>query len=182
MSSPANTTSKQDTGVIAIVSLGSNLASSKGDSSAIVRAALVDLQALSDAPLITSSLYRSVALDSPPDAPDFINAIAILRVRAGLSATALLQRLQEIETSNGRQRGAVLNAPRTLDLDLISFGELQCRTANLTLPHPRARQRRFVMEPLAEVACDYILPGQTLTAQQCLQSLGADQVLSKLAL
>ena len=71
-----------------------------------------------------------------------------------LEAHDFLRRLQAIETAQGRVRGPVRNVPRTIDLDLIAFGDLVLDEPELTLPHPRARQRAFVLEPLAEV-----LPG-----------------------
>jgi 7,8-dihydro-6-hydroxymethylpterin-pyrophosphokinase len=90
--------------------------------------------------------------------------------------------LQALET---RVRPAspkqVLNEPRPLDLDLIAFGSVVCATQELTLPHPRAHLRRFVLAPLAEVAPEWRLPGQSKTVQQLLDGLGSDQPAERLA-
>jgi len=181
MSSPHNIIDKQSENVLAIVSLGSNLGSDKGDSAEILRQALIELQALSLKPLLTSSFYRTAPIDSPPDAPDFLNAITLLRLAPqNLSAVQLLQNLLQIEAEFGRRRGCGVNEPRSLDLDLISFGDLQLRTAALELPHPRAHLRGFVMAPLAEVAPDCILPGQAQTARELSLSLISNQSISRL--
>jgi 2-amino-4-hydroxy-6-hydroxymethyldihydropteridine diphosphokinase len=156
--------------VIAHIGLGANL----GDASATVREAAAALFRLPHTtPLALSSLYRS----SPVDAagPDFINAVA--RVSTRLGAHELLQALQALEAAHGRRR-PYRNAPRTLDLDLISYGDLQCSDAVLTLPHPRAHLRRFVLEPLAEVAPDGMLPGHGPLAR-LLQGV-ADQSVHRL--
>lgn len=181
MSSPRNTINNSANEVLAIVSLGSNLGSDKGDSAEILCQALIELQALSLKPLLTSSFYRTAPIDSPPDAPDFLNAITLLRVAPQhLSAAELLQNLLKIETEYGRRRVGGVNEPRTLDLDLISYGNLQRHTPTLELPHPRAHLRGFVMAPLAEVAPDYILPGQVETAQQLSLGLLSYQSIFRL--
>jgi len=181
MSSPHNIIDKPTEDVLAIVSLGSNLGSDKGDSAEILRQALNELQALSLKPLLTSSFYRTAPIESPPDAPEFLNAITLLSVAPqNLSAAELLQSLLQIEVVYGRRRSGGINEPRTLDLDLISYGNLQHHTPALELPHPRAHLRGFVMAPLAEVAPDYILPGQAQTAQQLSLSLVSNQSISRL--
>ena len=178
---------------IAVISLGSNLgfagaagvAGTPGadlrDPERLLRLALQELQALSALPLTTSSFYRTAPIDCPPGAQDFINAIALLRVARELTADKLLEHLHLIETRFGRQRDGIRNQPRTLDLDLISFGALQCAGPRLILPHPRAHQRLFVMAPLAEVAPDLKLPGQALTAAQLARQLQGGQQVAALA-
>jgi 2-amino-4-hydroxy-6-hydroxymethyldihydropteridine diphosphokinase len=82
-----------------------------------------------------------------------------------------LAKLQALEKEFGREPKKVLNEARPLDLDLIAFGNHTCVTPRLTLPHPRATQRRFVLEPLAEIAPDLVLPGQTRTVKELLAEL-----------
>ena len=139
------------TAVRAFVGVGANL----GDAQATVRAALQALQRLPQSQWVaSSSLYRSAPVDAP--GPDFVNAVAELRTE--LTARALLQRLQAIEQRFGRVRGA-RNAPRTLDLDLLLHGESCLDEPDLTLPHPRAHLRGFVLRPLAELDPQLWLPG-----------------------
>src|SRR5580700_6855387 len=140
---------------LAFVALGSNL----GDSAEIVRRALDRLQTLSDAPMLRSSLWRSTPVDCPPGSPLFVNAMAGLRPRADQSPQSLLSQLQILEVEFGRSRGSVPNEPRLLDLDLIAFGARTVNSSELVLPHPRAHRRRFVLQPLAEIAPEFVLPG-----------------------
>jgi 2-amino-4-hydroxy-6-hydroxymethyldihydropteridine diphosphokinase len=95
-----------------------------------------------------SSRHRTAPLDCPPGSPDFWNAV--VRVRTDLSPLALLAVMQKIEQTLGRER-SVRNAPRTIDLDLLLFDDLRIETPQLQVPHPRMRERPFVMTPLAEV-------------------------------
>ncbi len=131
-------------GITAYIGLGANL----GDAQASVRRAIDRIAAL---PLTTlqrrSGLYRSAPVDA--GGPDFINAV--VEVATCLSAPALLAALQTIEQQAGRLR-PYRNAPRTLDLDLLCYGEASISSAALVLPHPRMAQRAFVLRPLAEIA------------------------------
>jgi 2-amino-4-hydroxy-6-hydroxymethyldihydropteridine diphosphokinase len=130
--------------VIAYVALGANL----GDAQAAVRQALRDLDALPQTRLLRASpLYRSAPVQS--SGPDYINAVAELQTT--LSAYALLDALQGLELRAGRERPWP-NAPRTLDLDLLLYGDLRLDDPRLTLPHPRMRERAFVLRPLADIA------------------------------
>jgi 2-amino-4-hydroxy-6-hydroxymethyldihydropteridine diphosphokinase len=130
--------------VLAYVALGANL----GDAVSAVQSAMDALAAL---PLTQvtrrSSLYRSAPVDAV--GPDFINAV--VEVSTGLSAPDLLTALQSIEHAAGRER-PYLNAPRTLDLDLLLYGDASVQSERLTVPHPRMLQRAFVLQPLAEIA------------------------------
>lgn len=129
--------------VRAFVGVGANL----GDAVSTVRAALQALDALPDTLRVaSSSLYRSAPVEAA--GPDFINAVAELQTT--LPPLELLHRLQAIEHAFGRVR-SVRNAPRTLDLDLLSCGDLVLHSDELTLPHPRAHLRAFVLLPLAEI-------------------------------
>ena len=130
--------------VTAFVGLGANL----GDARQAVQQALIDLAHLPHSELLAASrLYRSAPVAAA--GPDYVNAVAELRT--SLSAPALLDALQALEHAAGRQR-PYPNAPRTLDLDLLLYGEARIDSARLTVPHPRWCQRAFVLRPLAELA------------------------------
>jgi 2-amino-4-hydroxy-6-hydroxymethyldihydropteridine diphosphokinase len=152
---------------LAVVALGSNL----GDSRRNILRAMDRLARLSDQPLLRSSLWETAPVDCPPGSPMFVNAVVGLVPRAGDTPESLLRHLQAIEKDLGRWPKKVLNEPRPLDLDLIVFGNETRRTNALTLPHPRAHQRRFVLQPLSEIAPDMVLPGQTKPVAQLLKDL-----------
>ncbi len=173
MNSQLNTTperskSTDDTSQLAIIALGANLPSPLGAPEQTIRAALAELQELG--PLQSSKLLTSEPEDCPPGSPDFVNAIALVAVDADLHPRHLLEYLQMMEERFGRERhsGQALNAPRTLDLDLISLGSWVLNEPELTLPHPRAAQRRFVLEPLHELLPNYVLPGSNVTVHELL--------------
>lgn len=141
------------TSVVAYIALGANL----GDARETVRQAMAGLDRLPETRLLrTSSLYLTAPVGLL-DQPDFINAVAA--VETTLPATALLQALLEAEQQQGRVR-SIANAPRTLDLDILLYGDLTLNTPALTLPHPRLHLRAFVLKPLAEIAPDLALPGR----------------------
>lgn len=160
----------------AYIALGSNL----GDPVATLQSAFDELKTLSRRPIQQSSLWRSTPVDCPPDSPDFINATAALTPLDGETPESLLEKLQALEVQFGRQTKVVMNEPRPLDLDLIAFRDEQRQGAQLTLPHPRFQERRFVLEPLAEIAPEAILPGQSVTVAELLARLGADDTLTRL--
>jgi len=152
---------------LAFIALGSNL----GDSHKIILQAMARLQEFSDQPLLKSSLWRTAPVDCPPGSPDFVNAVVGLVPRAGETPESLLVKLQAMETESGRRPRTVLNQPRPLDLDLIAFGNDARAGATLTLPHPRAHERAFVLRPLAEIAPDFVLLGQERTVAELLVAL-----------
>jgi 2-amino-4-hydroxy-6-hydroxymethyldihydropteridine diphosphokinase len=130
--------------VSAFVGIGANL----GDAAGTVRQAIAALAGLPDTRLLKASrLYRSAPVDA--GGPDFINAVAQIETR--LSAPELLSALQGLEHAAGRER-PYRNAPRTLDLDLLLFGEARIDSPALTVPHPRLHERAFVLLPLQELA------------------------------
>ena len=163
--------------VEACIALGSN----QGDSTAIIRQAIGRLQQLSPVALRASSLWRSTPIDCPPGSPPFINAVVALIPRPGDTPESLLAKLQEIEREFGRAPKQVLNEPRPLDLDLLVFGNEVRSQPELTLPHPRAHLRQFVLAPLAEIAPENRLPGQTRTVQELFAMAPADPELRRLA-
>ena len=147
---------------LAVVALGANLPSARGDSpAATVRSAMDALQVLSERSMLRSGLWQSVPVDCPPGSPVFVNAVVAIQPGPDMTASDLLRRLQEIEQEFGRVRDAAVNAPRVLDLDLISFAGQHETSAWLTLPHPRAHLRAFVLYPLAEILPELVLPGQS---------------------
>jgi 2-amino-4-hydroxy-6-hydroxymethyldihydropteridine diphosphokinase len=161
---------------LVFVALGSN----QGDSVELIRKAIEQLQQFSDEPLHQSSLWQTPPVDCPPGSPDFLNAVVALTSLADETPETLLGKLQSVEKEFGRRPKKVLNEPRPLDLDLIAFGNETRATGKLILPHPRAHLRRFVLQPLAEIAPDLILPGQTKTVQQLLEELPREGAIRKL--
>ena len=168
---------KEEFKVLAFVAIGSNL----GDSRRAVQQAFQRLAALTDQQLLKSSLWQTAPVDCPAGSPPFINAVAGLVPRQEESAESLLAELQAIERGFGRQPKTVRNEPRPLDLDLIAFGTEVRATAELTLPHPRAHQRRFVLQPLSEIAPNLVLPGQFKTVAQLLSQLPPERSVRQLS-
>ena len=147
--SPAARRTREDYPTVqAFVAIGANL----GDAQAAVKAAM-DAIGTIERTVVTarSSLYRSAPVDA--EGPDFINAV--VAVRTGLTAEAFLAELHLLEEQAGRER-PFPNAPRTLDLDLLMHGNAIKDTPALSLPHPRMRDRAFVLKPLAEIAPDKV--------------------------
>ena len=155
------------------IGLGANL----GAREAALRGALAGMAALPGTRVLrVSSLYRSAPVDA--GGPDYLNAVA--EIATTLPPPALLHALQALEQAAGRER-PYRNAPRTLDLDILFYGELRLESAALTLPHPRLHERAFVLLPLAELAPPLVdaqqlaaVAGQRMecvaTAQQWLQN------------
>ena len=157
------------------IALGSNL----GQSREIIQAAMTRLQNLSDAPILKSSLWETTPMDCPPGSPKFLNAVVGFIPQRGETPESLLAKMQVLEKVFGRAPKKILNEPRPLDLDLIAFGQEMRSSAHLTLPHPRAHERRFVLQPLSEIAPDLILPSQTQTVAQLLARLDDTEICEK---
>jgi 2-amino-4-hydroxy-6-hydroxymethyldihydropteridine diphosphokinase len=156
---------------VAYVGLGSNLA----DPVAQVSQALEALGHLPKTRVVArSSLYRSAPVGYL-DQPDFINAVA--RLETELAPRALLDALLALEQQCGRTR-EFLNAPRTLDLDVLLYDDLVHHEHGLTIPHPQMHLRAFVLQPLLEIAPDCIIPGVGAAAQAAQRCEG--QQLQKL--
>jgi 2-amino-4-hydroxy-6-hydroxymethyldihydropteridine diphosphokinase len=128
-------------------------------------------------------LARSSDYRTPPwgvaDQPAFVNCC--LRIDASLGPRALLERAQSIETALGRNRGKEQRwGPRTIDIDLIAYDDVHCAEPDLTLPHPRALERAFVLIPLAEIAPDWIIGGMTVAAALArLEPAGIEKLLPR---
>jgi 2-amino-4-hydroxy-6-hydroxymethyldihydropteridine diphosphokinase len=159
----------------AFVALGSNL----GDSRRILEQAFTRLQEFSAAPIRRSSLWRSTPVDCPPGSPDFVNAVAAIAPLPGETPESLLVKLRSLESEFGRRPKLVLNEPRPLDLDLIAFGSEVRATHELTLPHPRAHVRRFVLASLCELAPTLVLPGQTKSVAELLGALATGERIER---
>ncbi len=152
----------------AAIALGANL----GDRRRNIESALA---LLASAPTVrvvkVSTLLENPAVGGPAGAPDFLNAAAVLETE--LSPEALLDRLLEIERGLGRVRGAAekRNDPRPIDLDLLLYEDRVVRTDRLALPHPRMHQRRFVLQPLAEIAPRLVHPALGKTIGELFEQL-----------
>ena len=110
----------------------------------------------------------------------FVNAVIGLVPFKNETPESLLGKLQALQAEFGRTPKKVLNEPRPLDLDLIAFGNETRHTPELILPHPRAHLRRFVLQPLSEIAPDFILPGQGKSVAQLLAELPPDETVTRI--
>ncbi|WP_151448391.1 2-amino-4-hydroxy-6-hydroxymethyldihydropteridine diphosphokinase [Lacisediminimonas profundi] len=134
------------------IGIGANL----GNARATVEAAIAAIASMPGCELVRrSSLYRTAPVDAGGD--DYVNAV--VEVSTTLAPALLLQQLMQIEAGSGRER-PYRNAPRTLDLDLLLYGDIEMQSDLLTLPHPRMHQRAFVLVPLLEIAADVVIPGK----------------------
>ncbi|MEG0822562.1 MAG: 2-amino-4-hydroxy-6-hydroxymethyldihydropteridine diphosphokinase [Burkholderiaceae bacterium] len=138
----------------AYIALGAN----QGDTRDTFAAALDSLASLEQSELVAvSPYYRTAPIDA--EGPDYLNAVARLDTR--LEPYALLLHLLELELMLGRKRhGVKRNAPRSVDLDLLLHGDLCIQSTPLTLPHPRAHLRAFVLRPLADIEPELVIPGR----------------------
>lgn len=148
---------------VVFVGLGSNL----GDRAGHLRTAIVAMGQHPSISRLTCSDFRRTDPIGGPEQPDYVNAA--VRFETNLSPSVLLQWLLDLEASQGRRR-EVLHGPRTLDLDLLLYGSVCLSSSILELPHPRITQRRFVLEPLVQLAPRLLL-GDGRTAVECLREL-----------
>lgn len=161
---------------LALVALGSNL----GNSRKIILDAMACLQHFADKPLLKSSLWQTSPVNCPLGSPLFVNAVVGLVPHKNETPESLLRMLRAIEKQFGRAPRTIHNEPRSLDLDLIAFGNEKRDIPDLILPHPRAHLRKFVLRPLSEIAPDLILAGQKKTVSQLLAELKSNETLVKL--
>lgn len=153
------------------IALGSNL----GDRMARLGEAIELLRNIA-APgevFLSAPVYRSAPLACPPGSPDFYNTVVEIGYHG--SARELLANTRAIEERLGRVRGPDRNAPRTIDLDILYFGDHVINEPELELPHPRITGRRFVLQPLADIRPELLLPGQTLCIRELLECLASDE-------
>jgi len=149
------------------IALGSNL----GDRMALLRAAATLLResAVHGEAFLEAPVYRTDPLDCPPGSPEFYNTV--VEIAWVGTPMELLENTRGIERRLGRTRDAGRNAPRTIDLDLLYCGELTTDDDDLTLPHPRLAGRRFVLQPLADIRPELVLPGHSQTVGELLEKL-----------
>lgn len=158
-----------------ILGLGANLDSPAGGPRDTLEAALAALASGGVRVRALSRWYETAPVP-PSGQPWFTNAVAILET--GLAAPPLLGLLQDVERRFGRRRGLDRNAARSIDLDLLAYGDLVIRTAELELPHPRLHERAFVLVPLADLAPNWRHPVRGETVETMLAALpgGATEV------
>jgi 2-amino-4-hydroxy-6-hydroxymethyldihydropteridine diphosphokinase len=149
------------------VALGSNL----GDRLEGLRAARKAIVALSNVkpPILSSAIYETEPVDCEPEAPKFLNAVVEFDYEG--DPVRLLEQLIRIEEALGRARDNVKNVSRTIDIDLLFCGDRNIEGQRLQLPHPRLHLRKFVLQPLADIRPDLVLPGQAKTVRQLLEEL-----------
>jgi 2-amino-4-hydroxy-6-hydroxymethyldihydropteridine diphosphokinase len=151
----------------AAIALGSNL----GDRLVSLQSARDRIRALDGMtePTVQSAVYETSPVDCEPGAQNFYNAV--IEIGFEKSADVLFEALQKIEQSLGRERNHERNVSRTIDLDLLYCGSQRRSDALLQLPHPRMTERRFVLQPLCDIAPDLRLPGQTKNVGELLAQL-----------
>ena len=151
----------------AAIALGSNL----DDRLANLQRARDQIRALDGMtePTVQSAVYETSPVDCEPGAQNFYNAV--IEIGFEKSADALFEALQKIEQALGRERNYERNVSRTIDLDLLYFGSERRSDALLQLPHPRMTERKFVLQPLCDIAPDLRLPGQTKNVGELLAQL-----------
>ncbi|HVG07823.1 MAG TPA: 2-amino-4-hydroxy-6-hydroxymethyldihydropteridine diphosphokinase [Thermoanaerobaculia bacterium] len=157
------------------MALGGNVPGTDGP---VERTLAVALRRLEEAlgPLRIASLYRTAAV-SPVPQPDYLNTAVL--ASASLEPGELLALAKALELAAGRRRGARFG-PRPLDVDLLLYGDRQSSAPELMLPHPRLRERRFVLEPLAEIAPDLRIPPDSARVRDLLAALPPGQVVQRI--
>ena len=159
------------------VALGSNL----GDRLANLRAARNEIEKLNSvsSPLLTSAVYETEPVGCEAGAAKFLNAV--IEIEYAGDARDLLRDLVEIETRLGRPASHARDVSRTLDLDLLYFGDMKIETPELQLPHPRIAERQFVLKPLADIRPDLVLPKQTESTRDLLLRLPKGEAVVRIA-
>jgi 2-amino-4-hydroxy-6-hydroxymethyldihydropteridine diphosphokinase len=153
----------------AAIALGSNLGD-RLDNLRQARDRIGELKGMTP-PLLQSAVYETPPLGCEPGAPNFYNAAVEIEFTG--AAQELLRQLQKIEQALGRPREHARNVSRTIDLDLLYFGQEQRFGGDLQLPHPQLTKRQFVLRPLADIAPDLRLPGETASVRELLGRLPA---------
>jgi 2-amino-4-hydroxy-6-hydroxymethyldihydropteridine diphosphokinase len=155
------------------IALGSNL----GDKNAILNLAVGHLGAMHElGDFLVSSFHDTEPVDCEPGSPTFLNAV--VEIGTSISPFELLRRLQELEISSGRPKNHARNSSRTLDLDLLYYGEWTLSHPELALPHPLITERSFVMVPLAEIRPDLRLPGWEMSCLEYISQYRKNESLS----
>src|SRR6266540_98832 len=149
------------------VALGSNLGD-RLDNLRVARQQICDLTDIQP-PVLSSAIYETDPVDCEPGAPKFLNAV----VEFGYDGDPLqlLKKLRSVEGALGRPREHGRNVSRKIDIDLLYIGDMKINDGELELPHPRMHLRKFVLQPLADIRPDLVLPGQTQTVDELLAKL-----------
>lgn len=153
------------------IALGSNL----GDRASHLRQAILKIRGMCTpgGNILLAPLYQTEPRFCPPGSPAFLNTVVEIEYEG--SALDLLDSTRQMERDLGRTPSPERNAPRVIDIDLLYLGETEMCCDRLTLPHPRMTERRFVLQPLADIRPDLQLPGQTATVLDLLKSLVSDE-------
>ena len=159
------------------VALGSNL----GDRMANLQAARARVCELTgvDAPLLASAVYETEPIGCEAGAGKFLNAV--IEIGFAGEPRMLLDKLRGVEVALGRPSDHPRNASRPIDLDLLYVDGVSCADKHLQLPHPRLHERRFVLEPLAAIRPELVLPGQTQSVSELLRELADTRPLLRVA-
>jgi 2-amino-4-hydroxy-6-hydroxymethyldihydropteridine diphosphokinase len=146
------------------ISLGSNL----GDRNAELQGAIGFLRTVAiDGRVMESPRFETTPVDCPPGSPTFLNSVAEIKLDSiEMTPLNLLRNLQEYEMERGRAPFHEINSPRPIDLDILYYGASEYDALDLIIPHPRAHLRRFVLQPLAFLRPELILPGQKRTVRE----------------
>jgi len=158
------------------VALGSNL----GDRPFHLRAGRKAILQLAGVvpPILSSAIYETQPIDCEPGAGPFLNAV--LEFSYNGAPMELFKMLKQLEVALGRPHDHAHNVSRSIDLDLLYFGETRLQSEELSLPHPRMHRRRFVLQPLSEIRPELVLPGQATTVRELLASLDQSTKVSRL--
>ena len=167
---PALRYSHHSTVMKAGISIGSNLGNRLENLS---QACDLLCELSTDSRAVAASVYETEPVGCAPGTPSFFNTV--VEIETDLPPLDLLEQLQQFEEALGRPREHGHNASRTIDLDLLYCGDVVMNEPTLTLPHPRLHERRFVLQPLAEIRPDLVIPGLGKTAAQLLAALGESQ-------
>ena len=149
-----------------IIALGSNLSSRYGGPEDNLLQAVQEIEIALQSTCRLSSFWQSEPQDMSTGSADFVNAV--VETRTSLSARTLLNTLQAIEFKMGRPAEHGSNESRSIDLDIVTYGDRQINELDLIVPHPGAQTRLFVLLPLAELSPDLVLPGQTLSVSELI--------------
>lgn len=168
-------TDMQQSGEHALVRVGFSLGANLGDRLATLERVCDYLSEIFGS-LRLSQVYETEPVGCPPGSPAYLNAC--VEVSTNMAAQSVLRCCQEIEKDMGRTRSGEYGEPRTCDIDILYYGDMVCETPELTLPHPRAHLREFVLRPLCDIDPLLILPGQHATVQELLAALPQDNAVT----